>query len=74
MKLSQWHGANVLPVHNGIYQRKNIYDIYDNCLSYFYWNGKYWEWGGTLSVSDVKRTSKESPFVGIWRGIVKEEK
>jgi hypothetical protein len=70
VKLSQWHGANVKPVHIGVYETmfEPVFKTYGS--GYSLWNGKFWTYQNTELLY-------ESDFCGVgdqkkkWRGIVK---
>jgi len=71
LKLSQWHNADVKPVHNGWYQC--IGEFAESCTKPVWrkWNGKYWMWIDIYSIKH--RLVRASVCVGEdkWRGIVK---
>jgi hypothetical protein len=70
VKLSQWHGANVKPVHIGVYETMFETGYRSHESGYSFWNGKFW----TFQNPELLY---ESDFYGVgdqkkkWRGIVK---
>jgi hypothetical protein len=69
VKLSQWHGGNVKPVHVGVYETKfkQIYNSYSS--GYSLWNGRFWS--NQYELNDIYQLDGFGVQNKQWRGIIK---